>query len=97
MSVLIQKGKRYLKTRYQTHCIDETSKISSDSTSFALSDPKENAFICDKSKEVDSEVCQESLELVQNIQSIHDTVKHVGSRLKTFMTWNKLLLLFVST
>ena len=75
----LEKGKRYLKTRYQINCMDETSKMSSHSTSFALSDPKESMFICAKSKEVGTETCQECFELIQNIQSVHDTVKRVGS------------------
>ena len=78
------KGKKHFKIRRQAHWFDETSKISSHSAILALPDQKENMFICAKSKEFGAEVCQNYLELVRNVQSIHDTVKHVASPEKIY-------------
>ena len=51
--------------------MNETWEISSHSTNFALPNSRKNTFICAKGKQIGTKF--------QNIQNIHDTVKHMGS------------------
>ena len=70
----IERGKRYLKTRFQIHCSDSTTLIHSHSTSFALSDPSNNKLQVTGMKTC-NDVCYDCLDLFKVIQFVVDTSK----------------------
>ena len=69
----LEQSKRYLKTRYQIHCSDSQTQITSHCAKFALSDPTDKRLISET--DVSEEVCPECFELCKTIQKVEDIAK----------------------
>ena len=74
----LEKGKRYLKTRYQSHCLDQETRVFSHDANFALSDTKEDLLKANNFK-VGEEVCVECFNLMMIIQKIKDAIEKQGN------------------
>ena len=69
----LEQSKRYLKTRYQIHCSESQTQITSHCAKFALSDPTDKRLISET--DVSEEVCPECFELCKTIQKVEDIAK----------------------
>ena len=73
----LERGKRYLKTNYQTHCADETTNIASHSAAFGLSDPKVQK-LQGESDLKDFVICFECNDLCTSLQEIRQLVENLA-------------------
>ena len=74
----LERGKRYLKTRYPIHCANVNTEIHSHSTQFALSDPN-NVELAAKNVKIGDQVCANCLDLFKGIQSVINAVQNTGN------------------
>ena len=65
----LERGKRYLKFKYQGHC-EELSSIESHCATCALSDPKDEAVSCVPNNHHHTERCLECHEILDTIDEI---------------------------
>ncbi|XP_047126302.2 uncharacterized protein LOC100212395 [Hydra vulgaris] len=73
----LEKGKRYLKTSYQTNCSVNDSNISSHSSKHALSDPSEKNL--QSNTEISEVVCADCYDLCKAIEMIKElTIQNSG-------------------
>ena len=94
----LERGKRYLKTRYQIHCSDPSTTISSHSAMFALSDPNDISLQADT--EITNDDCAECYELfhaieiiqAESISSDPDTRCNVDIAVKDIFNYTKHLM-----
>lgn len=63
----LERGKRYIKTTYPTHC-SEDSDIASHNINFALSDPKKNELQAEH--ENPDEVCEDCFQLCKSMSDV---------------------------
>ena len=86
LEAALEKGKRYLKTSYQTNCSVNDSNIFSHSSKHALSDPSENNL--QSNTEISEVVCADCYENSDDADSIYDlemAVKDVFNYIKHLM------------
>ena len=72
----LERGKRYLKTRYPIHCADVNTEIYSHSTQFALSDPN-SVEVAAKNVKIGDQVCTNCL--FKGIWSVINAVQNTGN------------------